>query len=115
MTNKKNKHKNNHHNNYQPNPKHEINEEELCSQCLEIHELLKDRTSRLRKLESNEMCYMISTKWLREWKDYVGYDATVKEDEKVDKRYYGKRYPGRINIDITAHLNETREFYSLPK
>ena len=48
------------------------------------------------------MCYVLSTRWLKDWKDFVGYDATVKEDQKFDKKSYGKRHPGKINIDIIA-------------
>ena len=48
------------------------------------------------------MCFVLSSKWLRDWKDFVGYDGTVMEGEKIDKKYYGKRHPGKINSDILA-------------
>ena len=77
-------------------------------QCLKMHELLKDRNSKLRKLETGDWCYVLSNRWLKDWKDFVGYDATVKEDEKIDKKYYGKRPPGKINIDIMAPSHESK-------
>jgi hypothetical protein len=112
MTNKKNKHR--HSVQRAPSVSQPIaSEEELTAQCLELHELLKDRISKLRQLETGDFCFILSTKWLRDWKDYVGYDGTVGEDKK-DKRYYGKRHPGKINSDIIASGYETRDYYTLP-
>ena len=69
MTNKKNKNKHsNNRSNQQYAPKIEVSEEDLLKQCLSLHELLKERTSQLRQLETGDMCYVISTKWLRDWK-----------------------------------------------
>lgn len=51
---------------------------------------------------------------MKEWKDFVGYEATVSEDEKIEKKAYGKRHPGKINTDIAANTYETKDFYSLP-
>lgn len=50
------------------------------------------------------MVYLLSTKWLQDWKDYVGYDQLIAEEEdkpKKDKKF-GRRHPGKINDDITA-------------
>lgn len=98
-------------------PKVQINEEELLNQCLQLHELLKDRTNRLRKLETGDFCYILSTKWLRDWKDYVGYQFSTEEEgqSKYKDKSYGRKKPGKINVDITASAYEMRDFYSLPK
>ena len=117
MTNKKNKyHKKREHS--PPPAKPPVNEELLAGQCLELHELLKDRTARLRAMKTGELCYLLSTRWLQDWKEYVGYEALIGEEpEKAGKKdkKYGKRHPGKINSDITASGTERREFYSIPK
>ena len=118
MTNKKNrnKHQQHHQHQHQPAaPKVEISEEELLAQCLELHDLIKNRTTRLKELETGNLCYILSTKWLNEWKDFVGYRSIVGDGDKPDKKYYGKRLPGKINIDIIASQYETKDFYTLPK
>lgn len=88
-----------------------VNEELLASQCLELHELLKNRTAGLRAMKSGELCYLLSTRWLQDWKEYVGYEVLVGEETekqgKKDKKY-GKRHPGKINTDITASGTERR-------
>ncbi len=76
MTNKKNKyHKKNDHS--QSTSRVVVNEEELTAQCLELHELLKNRTNKLRAMKNNELCYLLSTNWLKEWKEFVGYEQLV--------------------------------------
>ena len=78
MGNKKKKHRH-------PNQNHKrstnqttyyppVNEEALMEQALRMHELLSNRTAALRKLSTGELCYVLSTKWLSEWKEYVGYE-----------------------------------------
>jgi hypothetical protein len=69
-------------------------------------------------MKEHELVYLLSTKWLQDWKDYVGYDQLVgDEEDKKDKKdkKFGKRYPGRINDDITASAAEIRELYDIPK
>ena len=46
-------------------PKAEINQEELMNECLAVYELLKDRTKALREMAGNDLCYVLSTKWLK--------------------------------------------------
>lgn len=54
-------------------------------------------------MKDYDLCYLLSTKWLKDWKQYVGFDllidpseeALAKKDEKV-----GKKHPGKINADI---------------
>jgi hypothetical protein len=56
-------------------------------------------------MKNNELCYLLSTRWLQEWKEYVGYEQLVGDEEektsKKDKRF-GKKNPGKINADIVA-------------
>lgn len=111
--------KKHHRKNYQPPPpppKIEINEEELLAQCLQMHDLLKDRTAKLRKMETGNFCYILSTKWLRDWKDFVAYEQTLGEDtdHKHKDKHFGRRSPGKINTDLIAPSHEAKEFYTLP-
>lgn len=78
MTNKKNKY-NNHKqkDNSQSQSRVQVNEEELAAECLHLHELLSNRTAKLRAMKEHELVYLLSTKWLQDWKDYVGYDQLV--------------------------------------
>ena len=75
------------------------------NECLAVYELLKDRTKALREMAGNDFCYVLSTKWLKQWKEYVGYEQLVGEEQqnknKKDKMI-GKRHPGKINNDIIA-------------
>ncbi len=75
-----------------------------------MHELLKDRTNRLRQLETGDFCYILSTKWLRDWKDYVAYEQTLGEDsdQKHKDKHFGRRSPGKMNSDLLASASEVR-------
>ena len=78
MTNKKNRYNNQRkQDSQQTQTKSIANEEELANQCLHLHELLSNRTNKLRAMKDNEPAYLLSTKWLQDWKDYVGYDQLV--------------------------------------
>lgn len=117
MVNKKNKYTRS-QNNRNNDPAPVIDEEGLMTECLELHQLLKNRTAKLRELKETDLCYLISTKWLQDWKQYVGYSQLVgDEDEKSTKKdkKYGKRHPGKINSDIIASGNQARQMYTIPK
>lgn len=52
MTNKKNKYNNNRkQETSQATSKPQVNEEELANQCLQMHELLANRTAKLRAMK----------------------------------------------------------------
>lgn len=110
MVNKRNKYNkgsNNRNNDSTP----AVDEEGFTIECLELDQLLKKRTTKMRELKQNDMCYLLSTKWLQDWKQYVGYSQLVGDEEeksnKKDKKV-GKRHPGKINTDIIASGNQAR-------
>jgi hypothetical protein len=78
MTNKKNRYNNQRKQDHPPTQSKPLaNEEELANQCLHLHELLSNRTAKLRAMKEHELAYLLSTKWLQDWKDYVGYEQLV--------------------------------------
>lgn len=81
--------------------------------------MLKNRTSKIRELKDNEFCCILSTKWLREWKEYVAYDKITgdpeAEDSKKKDKKYGRRHPGKINTDIIASSSQSNECYKIPE
>lgn len=81
-----------------------LSEDEMCelvSQATDINLFLSHRYQRLKACE--DYAFLLSTKWLREWKDYVGYDNLY--GEGGDKKM-GKRAPGHINNDIVVHSRD---------
>lgn len=61
--NNNNRDNTNQQNNYNP----KVSEEDLQMECLELYELLTNKT-KLLKEEKLNYCYLISTKWLEDWK-----------------------------------------------
>lgn len=71
-------HNNSSSNNYAP----KLTEEELIelvSEATQIHILLNERHEKLK--QSKDWVYILSTKWLKEWKEYVGYDDLFSTDK----------------------------------
>lgn len=104
----RNKHKktynnNNNHNKSSQNFAPKLTEDELCdlvTEATQIHILLNSRHEKLK--ESKDFVYLLSTKWLREWKDYVGYDEMFTDQkEGAGGKKTGKKRPGPPNSDLT--------------
>lgn len=47
----------------------------------------------------NDFVYVISTNWLKEWRQYTSYDQ-ITQGELPDENWFGKYPPERINQDI---------------
>lgn len=72
----------NHNNASTNNYVSKLSEQDLCdlvTQATQMHVLLNERHEKLKKSEN--FVYILSTKWLKEWKQYVGYDHLF-SDEK---------------------------------
>ena len=72
--------------------------------------LLQSRQQRLKKCE--DYAYLISTKWLRDWKDYTGYDSLYSENSSQSDKKMGKRNPGIINADLIVNNND---YFDVPE
>lgn len=72
----------------------------------------------MKELKDFDLCYLLSTKWLKDWKEYVGFDYLINPSEealaKKDKRT-GKKHPGKINADIIITPAEARDYYKIPE
>lgn len=72
----------------------------------------------MKELKDFDLCYLLSTKWLKDWKEYVGFDLLINPSEealaKKDKRT-GKKHPGKINADIIITPAEARDYYKIPE
>lgn len=72
----------------------------------------------MKELKDYDLCYLLSTKWLKDWKDYVGFDLLIDPSEEAlarkDKRT-GKKHPGKINADIVVTPAEARDYYKIPE
>ena len=62
--------------------------------------------------ENKNTCYVLSKKWLNNWKKYVSYDELTTNIEPNIKSF-GQVHPGKINIDIVEESPEDLKYTDL--
>ena len=60
----------------------------------------------------DDYAYIISTKWLREWKEYAGYESLYSENSSQLDKKMGRKNPGIINSDLIVSSNE---YFEVPE
>ncbi|CAD8047703.1 unnamed protein product [Paramecium sonneborni] len=82
--------------------------EQLKKQVFEYKKLQESFSKRFQQ-DSNIQFYILSTKWLNQWKKYVSYDEIVAN--KAPSMQFGRIKLDRINDDLKDFVNQSFKYH----
>ncbi|CAK80662.1 unnamed protein product (macronuclear) [Paramecium tetraurelia] len=88
----------------------DIEAAKLKNQALE-YQILQVALSQSFQSDANDEFYLLSTKWLNQWKNYVSYDEIVAD--KPPSEYFGRITPDIINNDLQDNVLINFKYYPL--